>query len=103
MESSLLLEPTNSIHEMESPLLLEPHQLQKAERNLWLKFKLTCAHSSKTQRINKKANEESVKKNYKENAIITKQLEIADKVYITTGRQAFVTLKDRKENYRNNP
>ena len=34
---------------------------------------------------------------------LTKLLEIDDRVYKTTKRQAFVTLKDHKPNFRNNP
>ena len=39
----------------------------------------------------------------KEDISIANQLEIDDRVYSTSKREAFLTLKDQKPNYNNNP
>ena len=55
------------------------------------------------QKEYKKAKDETVKditKNHKE---IVRNLEIEDRVFKTSEREAFLTLKDHKPNFQNNP
>ena len=51
----------------------------------------------------KKTTTEAVKEVSKVDKEIVTKLEIADRVYSTTGKQAFVTLKDHKPSFNNNP
>ena len=51
----------------------------------------------------KKANNDDFKKVTKEDEAIANKLEIDDRVYSTSKREAFLTLKDHKPNYINNP
>ena len=51
----------------------------------------------------KKAKDAAVKKLNNEDKAIAKQLEIEDKVYSLSKREAFVTMKDHKDNFMNNP
>ena len=51
----------------------------------------------------KKANKSTVKKVDKAHQKIVKKLEINDRVFETTKREAYVTLKDHKENFHNDP
>ena len=51
----------------------------------------------------KKANNDDFKKVTKEDKAFAKKLEIDDRVYSTSKREAFLTLKDHKPNYINNP
>ena len=55
------------------------------------------------QKDYKKENESAVKKINLAHSKITKDLDINDRVFRTTERQAFVTLKDHKPNFSNNP
>ena len=50
-----------------------------------------------------KANNDYFKKVTKEDKAIANKLEIDDRVYSTSKREAFLTLKDHKPNYINNP
>jgi hypothetical protein len=51
----------------------------------------------------KKASNDDFKKVTKEDKTIANKLEIADRVYSTSKREAFITLKDHKPNHINNP
>ena len=51
----------------------------------------------------KKATNDDFKKVTKEDKAIANKLEIADRVYTTSKREAFITLKDHKPNHTNNP
>ena len=51
----------------------------------------------------KKAGNDDFENVTKEDKVIANKLEIADRVYTTSKREAFLTLKDHKPNYINNP
>ena len=51
----------------------------------------------------KKSDEKTVSDIEKGDIEITRRLDIDDRVFETTKRQAFVTVKDHKDNFRNNP
>ena len=51
----------------------------------------------------KKAGNDDFNNVTKEDKVIANKLEIADRVYTTSKREAFITLKDHKPNYINNP
>ena len=51
----------------------------------------------------KKARQNDFEKVTRDDKKIANKLEIADRVYSTTKREAFLTLKDHKPNYKNNP
>ena len=55
------------------------------------------------QKDYKKEKNESVKKINDSHKKIVRNLEIDDRVFKTTEREAFITLKDHKENFKNNP
>ena len=51
----------------------------------------------------KKADTDTVKKLNEEDISIVKKLELEDRVFATSKLEAFHTLKDHKENFKNNP
>ena len=55
------------------------------------------------QKEYKKAPQQIVKNIKKSHSKIVSELELQDRVFQTTKRQPFITIKDHKENYQNNP
>ena len=50
-----------------------------------------------------KTNESVTENVTKKDKAIANRLELSDRIYSTTKKEAFFTLKDHKENFRNNP
>ncbi|GFS22017.1 hypothetical protein ElyMa_006939800 [Elysia marginata] len=55
------------------------------------------------QKEYKKTNETKMEEISREDRKITEQLDISDRVPVTAKKEAFITLKDHKPNFRNNP
>ena len=55
------------------------------------------------QKSYKKENQQNVKKVNVEHAKTAEELEISDRMFVTTPREAFITLKDHKEDFATNP
>ena len=71
------------------------YKMEKEDYNEYMERNITKEY--------KKANKNDFKNVVKKDISIATKLDIVDRVYSTSKREAFITLKDHKPNYKNNP